>query len=65
MCLLEVNNQLNKYYQSNVEIFVYALAASFLAGAVFFHLIENPLMKFANYSCKILSNLTYFSSLKF
>ena len=63
MCLIEVKKILN--FQSKLIILLYALAASFLAGAVFFHLIENPLMKFANYSCKMLSNLKYFKKTNF
>lgn len=62
MCITETKLYLSKYIQSKVELLMYSLLMSYLAGALFFHLIEKPLMNFANNLCKKLSSCEYFHS---
>ena len=61
MCLIEVSRYMGRYFAYKSELLLVAFGVSFLAGALFFYLIEKPLMKLANSLCLKLAESSYFS----
>ncbi len=51
MCLVEVNRYFSGYFVYKSEKLVFAFFVSFLTGALFFYLIEQPLIKLAKKLC--------------
>jgi peptidoglycan/LPS O-acetylase OafA/YrhL len=51
MCLIEVNRYFSGYFVYKSEKLVFAFFVSFLTGALFFYLIEQPLIKLAKKLC--------------
>jgi len=51
MCLIEVNRYFSGYFVYKSEKLVFAFIVSFLTGALFFYLIEQPLIKLAKKLC--------------
>jgi peptidoglycan/LPS O-acetylase OafA/YrhL len=52
MCLIEVNRYSSRYFVYKNEQLLFAFFVSFLMGALFFYLIEQPLMNMAKKLCQ-------------
>ncbi len=52
MCLIEVNRYFSRYFVYKNEQLLFAFFVSFLMGALFFYLIEQPLMNIAKKICQ-------------
>ncbi len=61
MCLIEVAKYLGPYLKYRHELLIYALVVSVFTGALFYYLIERPLIIFANNLCQKLTESKYFN----